>query len=452
MISATPGPGLPLKPLVDELVRAALAAVDPAAAVRRALVHEGQFLHVDERTFDLEAVERIVVVGAGKAGAPMAAAAEAGLGDRPGWQGGVVIVKEGHTAPQPATIALIEAGHPLPDARGVAGTEAILARLAGLGPCDLVLALISGGGSALLADPAPPVTLADLQAVTDLLLKAGATIGELNTVRKHLARLKGGGLAAAAAPAPLVALILSDVVGSPLDIIASGPTVPDPATFADAWAVIAGRGLESRIPPAVRDRLEAGRRGAIPDTPGPDDPCFAQVTNVIVGDNRQAAQAAVERARALGLNALLLSTYIEGEAREVGRVVAGLAKELAAIGAPLPRPACLVLGGETTVTVRGPGRGGRNQELALAAALALDGWGDHVAVATLATDGGDGTGDAAGAVATGATVAHARALGLDPAAALAANDSYAFWHALGAGIVTGPTGTNVNDLTFVIVL
>jgi hydroxypyruvate reductase len=397
-------------------------------------------------------VERVVVVGAGKAGAPMAAAAEAVLGDLPGWRGGVVIVKEGHTEPRPAIIDLIEAGHPLPDARGVAGTEQILARLGGLGPRDLVLALISGGGSALLADPAPPVTLADLQAVTGLLLKAGATIGELNTVRKHLARLKGGGLAAATAPAPLVALILSDVVGSPLDIIASGPTVPDPATFADAWAVIMDRSLADRLPPAVRARLEAGRRGEIPDTPGPDDPRFAQVTNVIVGDNRLAAQAAVERARALGLHALLLSTYIEGEAREVGRVVAGLAKELAATGMPLPRPACLVLGGETTVTVRGPGRGGRNQELALAAALALDGWSEGVAVATLATDGGDGTGDAAGAVATGATVARARALGLDPAAALTANDSYTFWHALGDGIVTGPTGTNVNDLTFVIVL
>jgi hydroxypyruvate reductase len=204
------------------------------------------------------------------------------------------------------------------------------------------------------------------------------------------------------------------------------------------------------LPAPVRARLEAGRRGAVPETPKPGDTLFDQVTNVIVGDNAVAAQAAVARARELGVNALLLSTYIEGEAREVGRVAAGLAKGLAGADGPLPRPACLVLGGETTVTVRGPGQGGRNQELALAAALALDGWGPGVGVATLATDGGDGLGDAAGAVADGTTVARARALGLDPAAALAANDSYPFWQALGDAVMTGPTGTNVNDLTFVI--
>jgi hydroxypyruvate reductase len=260
----------------------------------------------------------------------------------------------------------------------------------------------------------------------------------------------GGGLAAAAAPAPVVALILSDVVGSPLDVIASGPTVPDPSTFGEAWAILQGYGLLEGVPAPVRERLEAGRRGAVAETPKPGDPLFDQVTNVIVGDNRVAARAAVERARELGVHALLLSTYVEGEAREVGRVAAGLAKELAGPDGPLPRPACLVLGGETTVTVRGGGRGGRNQELALAAALALDGWGPNVGVATLATDGGDGLGDAAGAIADGTTVARARAAGLDPAAALAANDSYPFWQALGDAVMTGPTGTNVNDLTFVI--
>ena len=315
-------PELSVRSLAGELSRAALAAVEPGAAVRRALGREpgGAALTVGGRAFDLGATRRIVVVGAGKAGAAMAQAAEAALGDCPAWRGGVVLVKDAPPDPLPQTIRLLPAGHPLPDDRGVAGTERIRATLGGGQPDDLVLALISGGGSALLADPVPPITLGDLQAVTDGLLRAGATIGELNTVRKHLARLKGGGLAAAAAPAPVVALILSDVVGSPLDVIASGPTVPDPSTFGEAWAILQGYGLLEGVPAPVRERLEAGRRGAVPETPKPGDPLFDQVTNVIVGDNRVAAAAAVARARELGVHALLLSTFVEGEAREVGRV------------------------------------------------------------------------------------------------------------------------------------
>jgi hydroxypyruvate reductase len=286
--------------------------------------------------------------------------------------------------------------------------------------------------------------------VTNRLLRAGATIGELNTVRKHLSALKGGQLAGRAAPATVVALILSDVVGSPLDVIASGPTVPDPSTYGDALAVLDRYELRGAIPAAARTHLEQGAAGTIPETSKPGDPLFERVITHIVGDNRRAALAAVEAARALGLHAALLSTYIEGEAREVGRVLAGIAKELHAGDQPLSRPACLVAGGETTVTVRGDGQGGRNQELALGAALALDGWGAGVAVATLATDGGDGSGDAAGAFADGTTVARARAAGLDAQAALAANDSFHFWQALGDAVVTGPTGTNVNDLAFII--
>jgi hydroxypyruvate reductase len=313
---------------------------------------------------------------------------------------------------------------------------------------DLVLAVISGGGSALLTLPASDLSLDDLQATTGLLLRSGATIVELNTVRKHLSQIKGGGLARSAGRAQVVSLVLSDVVGDPLDAIASGPLVPDPTTFEDAWQVLARYDLVAQVPAAVRQRLAAGRRGEVPETPKPGAAIFGRVQTVVVGNNRLAAEAAVEAARAWRLNALLLSTFVEGEAREVARVAAALARELVACNRPVARPACLVWGGETTVTVQGGGRGGRNQELALAAALALAGVPGVVLVA-LGTDGTDGPTDAAGAVATGQTVARARALDLDARAHLADNDAYPFFDALGDLIRTGPTGTNVNDLLFI---
>ncbi|HUS16447.1 MAG TPA: DUF4147 domain-containing protein [Chloroflexia bacterium] len=442
-----------LREIVTALNAAALAAADPTAAVAAALrVDADGMLTVGGRQWALAAFDRIFVLGAGKAGAAMAHAAERALRDQPAWRGGLVVVKDPPPAPLPATIELVQAGHPLPDSRGVEAARRISALARAAGPDDLVLILISGGGSALLADPAPPLTLADVGAVTGTLLRGGAPIEALNTVRKHLAALKGGRLAERASPATVLALILSDVVGSPLDVIASGPTVPDPTTYADALAVLDRYAAGAELPAAVRAHLQAGAAGTLPETPVPGDPLFARVVTQIIGDNRRAAQAAVAAARDLGLEALLLTTYLEGEARDAGRLLAALAKELAGDSGPLRRPACLVLGGETTVTVRGNGRGGRNQELALGAALALDGWGPQVAVATLATDGGDGTGDAAGAIADGTTVARARNQGLDPALALADNDSYHFWQALGDAVVTGPTGTNVNDLAYVIVL
>ena len=445
---------LSVREMVDRLNAAALRAVDPVVAVRAALRLdvEAGLLTVGEATLRLDAYDRLFVLGAGKAGAAMAQAAEAVLGELEAWRGGLVIVKDPPPTPGPATIELVQAGHPLPDARGVEAAQRIGALARAAGPDDLVLVLISGGGSALLADPAPPLTLADVQAVTDALLRAGATIGDLNTVRKHLAALKGGRLAQRAAPATVVALILSDVVGSPLDVIASGPTVPDPTTYADALAVLARYDLAAAVPPTVQAHLAAGAAGKLPDTPNPDDPLFARVITQLIGDNRIAALAAVAAARSLGLHATLLTTFLEGEARDVGGLLAAFAKEIQTSGHPLPRPACLVLGGETTVTVRGAGRGGRNSELALGAALALAGWGAQVAVATLATDGGDGASPAAGAVADGTTLARATAHGLDPHAALAANDSYTLFAALGDAIVTGPTGTNVNDLAYVLVL
>jgi hydroxypyruvate reductase len=302
----------------------------------------------------------------------------------------------------------------------------------------------------MLPQPVPEGSLADLQDLTAQLLRAGASIGELNAVRKHLDRMKGGGMARAAAPAPLLALILSDVVGDPLDVIASGPAVPDPTTFQDAWEMLQRYDLLEKAPESIRSYLAAGRGGQAPETPKPGDPLFERVENHIIGSNRLAALAARDEAERLGYRAMLLSTFIEGEARQVGRVAAGLAKGVILQGDAFPPPACLVFGGETTVTVRGSGSGGRNQELALAAALALEGL-PGVGLMALATDGSDGPTDAAGAIVDGETIARARQLGLDPYAALENNDAYPFLRTTGSLMLTGPTGTNVNDLTVILV-
>ena len=447
---------------VTRILAAALAAVEPAAAVRRFLRLDGATLYAGEQAYDLERYQRVFLVGAGKAGVPMARAAAAILGPR--LTGGVVVVKGYESAPErahergpasqeptaelPATVELVEAGHPIPDARGVAGAQRMAALLQQATERDLVIALISGGGSALLTLPVPGVRLADLQALTTTLLGCGASINEINALRKHLDQVKGGGLAQMAHPATLVTLILSDVVGSPLDVIASGPTVPDTSTFAEAWGVLERYGIAPAVPTSIGEHLRRGMAGAIPETPKPGDPCFEHVQNLLVGSNPQAAAAAIEAARGEGLHPLLLTTYLQGEAREVGRVLAAVGRELAASGHPLPRPACIVAGGETTVTLRGAGTGGRNQELALAAVQDMAGLAD-VALVALATDGGDGPTDAAGAVVTGATLERARRLGLDPAAHLARNDAYPFFAALGDLLTPGPTETNVNDLAFV---
>jgi len=432
---------------IVQIMEAGLDAVDPKAAVQRALRREGRVLWVGERSYDLGQYASIYVVGGGKAGAPMAQGVEEILGDR--LTAGTLNVKYEHVLPT-GVVELVEAGHPLPDEAGVMGARRIASLLEAAGPDDLVLCLISGGGSALMCLPVDGISLADMKALTDALLRAGATINEINAIRKHLEQLKGGNLARLAYPAQVVSLILSDVVGNPLDVIASGPTVPDTSTFAEAYGLLERYGLLDDAPPAVVERLRRGARGEIPDTPKADDPIFAGTHNVIVASNGIAAEAAEATARALGFHALLLSTYVEGEAREVARVLAALAKEIVASGRPIPQPACLIAGGETTVTLRGQGRGGRNQEMALAAALCIQGLED-VAIVCLATDGTDGPTDATGALADGATVARAAALGLDARACLDGNDSYRFFEPLGDLLLTGPTNTNVNDLAFVFV-
>lgn len=426
---------------------AALAAVEPAQAVQRVMTLNDTVLWINGVSYDLERYRRVIVVGGGKASAALAGAVEAALGTRVA--AGQINVKYGYTAPL-ERVTLVEAGHPVPDEAGVAGARAMVDLLRGADERDLVLCLISGGGSALMTLPVEGVTLGDMQTLTDLLLRSGAPIQAINSVRKHLSQVKGGQLARLAHPATVVSLIVSDVVGSPLDVIASGPTVPDPTTYTDALAVCERYEITEQVPRAIMRHLEAGRDGDVLDTPKAGDPVLAHVQNVIVADNARAAEAAFAAAEARGYNTLLLSTYIEGEAREVGQVLVGLAKEIAANGRPVPAPACLILGGETTVTLRGDGRGGRNQEMALAAALAL-GNAPNVAIACLATDGTDGPTDAAGGLVDAQTVARGQARGLSAQAALANNDSYSYLNAMGDLLVTGPTNTNVNDLQAVFV-
>jgi hydroxypyruvate reductase len=377
----------------------------------------------------------------------MAASAEEILSGR--ISGGLIVTKEGH-APRlllPGGVVVRESAHPVPDERGVVAAREIESLLEHADAEDLVLCLISGGGSALLPAPRPGLCLADLQETTSLLLACGADIQQINTVRKHLDRLKGGGLARTASPACLVALILSDVIGDPLDVIASGPTVPDPTTFADALAVLDGFGLRAKVPPPVREELERGERGEIAETPKRGEAIFERVHTHLIGSNLTAARTAALQAEKEGFRSLLLTTSLQGEARQAGRFLAAIANQVCASGDPISRPACLIAGGETTVTLQGSGLGGRNQELALGALEDLAGLPDTFLV-TLATDGGDGPTDAAGAVVTGESAARARQLGLQPAASLANNDSYPFFASLGDLLKPGPTQTNVNDLTF----
>lgn len=433
---------------VARILAAALQAVDPAEAVTRHMQRNGDELLIGGKVHDLRRFQRVFLVGAGKAGAPMARAAAQILGDR--LERGIVIVKEGHAGQEALPgVELLEAGHPIPDERGVAGAARILELLSDTRPDDLVLCLISGGGSALLVSPTPGISLGDLQELTSALLACGASINEINTLRKHLDQVKGGQLARSAAPAHLASLILSDVVGDPMDIIASGPTVPDPSTFLQAQSVLDKYELGPRVPGPILSRLRAGVSGEIPDTPKEGDPLFERVQNVIIGSNRQAAEAALAQARAEGFQTLLLTTYLQGEARHIGRALGAIARQIACDGQPLPRPACLLAGGETTVTLQSRGGlGGRNQELALSAAVEISGL-PGVMVVALATDCGDGPTDAAGAVASGETSVRAAAAGLDPQDFLARNDSYHFFDCLGDLLKPGPTQTNVNDLTFI---
>jgi hydroxypyruvate reductase len=425
------------------IFQAALKAAAPAEAVLRHLQVDKNVLIAGDQRYRLSAFRKIYVIGAGKASAQMARAVERLLGAR--IAGGEINVKDGHTAAL-RRIRINECGHPVPDLRGVAGARRIgqIASLAG--PDDLIVCLISGGASALLPLPAPPITLAQKQKTTRLLLHCGASIHEINCVRKHISRIKGGQLTRLAYPATLLTLILSDVIGDDLDVIGSGPTVPDPSTFADARAIFEKFRIWNKLPAAVRARFSSSSE----ETPKLGDKIFHKTRNLVVGSNALAVDTAALAARKLGFHTLVLSTFLEGEAREVARVHAAIAREILASGRPVPRPACVISGGETTVTIRGQGLGGRNQEFALAAAIGIAGLRD-VVILSGGTDGTDGPTDAAGAIADGTTLARAEALGLNATAFLANNDSYRFFESTGDLIKTGPTGTNVADVQVMLV-
>jgi len=435
--------------LAMNALNAALEAVDPKVIIQSQVKVNGDTLKIGNLSFNLQEFENILVVGGGKASGSMAEALEELLGDR--IKDGTINVPYSYPAHQTKKVKLHHAGHPIPDTSGVKGASHMLDLVSQSKENDLVICLLSGGGSSLMPQPRNGISLQDKRKVTDALLKSGATINEVNAVRKHISSLKGGWLAKRAYPATVVNLILSDVVGDPLDSIASGPTVPDTTTFRDAIEILKRYRLWSKVPTSVTKVLLNGERGVILETPKAGDKAFTKVHNIVVGNNLTASITAYNSFRRAGLNALLLSSCLEGQAKDVGTMLASTAKEIVASGNPVPKPAGIVVGGETTVTVVGKGKGGRNQEIALGAALKIGSL-DGVAIASASTDGVDGPTDAAGAIIDGKTLLRCHKLGLDPRKFLAENDSYFFFSRLGDLIFTGPTGTNVCDVSVVVVL
>ena len=418
---------------------AAITAVDPTRLVTDMF---------EQHPETVPGTDPVDVVAVGKAAAAMARAACEILGPRV--TGGVVIAPPDTEMHDLGNLRTFRGGHPVPTEGSERGARAVAQLVDPLGADDFLLCLISGGGSALMTLPPSGVSLSDVRETTDILLRAGATIDELNCVRKHLDRLKGGRMAHMAAPAKVLALILSDVLGDRPDVIASGPLSPDPTTFSDALAIVDHRQVRDRIPTSALEYLESGTRAEVPETPGPDAPYFADVEVRIVGNNRMAAQAALQEAERRGYRTRLLTTTLSGEANEVGRSLAAEALEIQGGRGSIAPPACLIASGETTVDVRGAGRGGRNQELVLGGATALHGHGPLL-MASMGTDGIDGASHAAGAFADHTTITRAEALGLDAVAALTANNSTPFFEALDDLIVTGPTGTNVMDIQVVLI-
>jgi len=426
----------------------ALNVVDPKQLMKSKLSLKNSILKVDGHSFDLKEFKNVYVIGGGKASGSMAETLEQNLGKY--ITNGIVNIPCG-SKHKTEIIKLHEASHPIPDESGVEGTHRMLKIAEQAKKEDLVICLISGGGSSLMPLPRDGITINDKRKITNALLKCGATINEINTVRKHISDFKGGWLAKKAYPATVLNLILSDVVGDPLDFVASGPTVPDSTTFSEAIKVLKKYGLWDKAAASIKKVLSSGEKGLIPETPKANDKAFKEVYNVIIGNNRFASLAVREQLRSAGLNTLLLTSTMEGEARHVGVMLASIAREVALSGNPVPKPAGIIAGGETTVTVTGKGLGGRNQEISLAAALKMGDM-DGVVVASLSTDGVDGPTDAAGAIADGKTMLRAAEMSVNPEEFLAENDSYNFFSKLGDLIFTGPTGTNVNDVSIIVVL
>jgi glycerate 2-kinase len=426
---------------ITRILAAAITAVEPGVAVGRFVQRDGDMLTISGRAYDLRSFRRVVLLGIGKASVAMSDALVEILGDR--LSAGLVIPKQVTSSYSPLTLLI--GGHPVPDEQSLAAGKKTIELVSSLQADDLLICLISGGGSALVIAPVDGVSLADTQVLTSALLACGARVDEINTLRRRLDHIKGGGIVKMANGATIVSLILSDVVGCPLEAIAAGPTAPDPATLADALSILAKYGLENRIPFSILPCLRES-----PETPKPDDYIFKKVQNVIVGSNLLAAQAALTQAEAEGFHPYLLSTDMQAEAREAAFELATYLRQAKLTGEPLPGPACIVVGGETTVTLTGNGKGGRNTELALAAVSELADF-PEVMLITLATDGEDGPTDAAGAVVTGETLRRAARLGLHPELFLERNDSYTFFSTLDDLLKPGPTGTNVNDLVFLFI-
>ncbi len=437
---------------LEAIYTAAINAVDPAVAVARCLRRRGETVYVQgdrgmAGKYNLRNYRRILVVGAGKATAPMARAVEGILGER--IDIGCICVKEGYNDDL-STIETVEASHPVPDERGRSAAVRIREMLDGANEHDLVISLISGGGSALLPLPPDPITLEEKRRTTELLLRSGASIREVNAVRKHLSLVKGGNLAKAAMPATVINLMISDVVGDAIDVIASGPFAPDASTFREAWEVLRRYGIDSVAPPAVVERIRSGAEGAIEENPGAGSRMFARVENLIIASNIAALNAAKKEAERRGYHALILSSMIEGETKDVAFWHSRVAREVMASSNPVKKPACIVSGGETTVTVTGDGLGGRNMEFAMQAARFIDGAGEII-MASVGTDGTDGPTDAAGAAVDGSTAARAREGGVDIEDFVARNDSYHFHQKMGTLIMTGPTNTNVMDIRIMLI-
>ena len=436
-----------IRTILKQLLLAGLDAADPESAIQRAVRIKNNSLRVGTREYDLAGFSRIVCIGAGKASGAMAAAVERQFGSR--LEGGLVVVNDGY-AGKTKRIRLLEARHPVPDHRSEKAARRMVRLLESLTDRDLVLMVLSGGASSLLAAPAAGLTLKEKQLTTRLLLRSGATIQEINTVRKHLSWIKGGRLAGATT-ATVMTLVLSDVPGDDLATIGSGPMAPDPSTFSDAKRVLDTFDIRNRIPLAVRRHVDRGVQGRIPETPKPGEALFSRIQHHVIGNNHTAIERMAKRAKALGLRPLILTTTLSGEARDIGKLFGDLAKEMHVSGNPVRPPACLLAGGELAVTVKGKGLGGRAQEFALAAAPALEGF-SQVFVAGVGTDGTDGPTMAAGAIVDGGTISRAKEKGISHEAALRENDSYRFFHRAGGHVVTGPTGTNVNDVYMILAL
>ena len=433
------------KDLLD-VVEATIRAVDPYGLVKDAMRLKGDRLSVGGVRIDLARINRIYLAGAGKACFQMARAASEILAGR--IERGIFNVPEKPHSDLGEELAFHVAGHPKPDQAGLRGAEEIVAMAKEAGPEDLFIMLLSGGGSALLPYPAGGITLEEKRELTSLLLACGARIDEVNCVRKHVSEIKGGRLAQAASPARVISLIVSDVVGDPVESIASGPTSPDPSTFQDAAAILRKYGIFDRVPPGVRTRIERGVAGKVEETPKPGDRLFGKVANLIIGSNRIALEAAKAAAVKLGYATLIFTDRMEGEAREMGILAASVLNSIGFGKLPLPPPCLVMMGGETTVTLVGPGDGGRNQELALTASRKITGPG---LLLSLATDGRDGPTDSAGAVVDRETCRLAEQIGLSPEKAIADNAEYELLKKLGCHLFTGHTGTNVCDVVFILV-